>query len=88
MNGKSYTLSFKGHATSPRTVAVVIGEDGGSYARYLDQTAALTTVDQSFTYTFTSGVNNPKSILQILGAVGTAGDAYTLSFSQFKLLQN
>ncbi|WP_350244051.1 carbohydrate binding domain-containing protein [Deinococcus sonorensis] len=85
--GKSYTLTFKGHSTSPRTVAVVIGENGGSYARYLDKTAALTTTGQTYTYTFTSPVTNPAAQLQILGAVGQQGDAYTLAFTDFKLVK-
>ena len=86
--GKSYTLSLRAHSSSARTVAVVIGEEGGSYARYLDKTAALDMAPQTFTYTFTAPVTNPVSILQILGAVGKAGDSYALFFDDFKLVQN
>lgn len=86
--GKSYTLTFKGRATDAREVAVVIGENGGSYARYLDKTAALSATEQTFTYTFTPTVTNPAAQLQILGAVGTPGSSYGLSFRDFRLVQN
>lgn len=86
--GTSYTLTFTGSATSPRTVAVVIGENGGSYARYLDTTAALTSSGNTFAYTFTAPVTNPAAQLQILGAVGAAGDAYALYFDDFSLVAN
>ena len=86
--GKSYTLSFKARADSARAVGVVVGENGGSYARYLDKSAGLSTMPQTFTYTFTANTTNMASQLQILGAVGNAGEAYNLYFSDFKLLQN
>ncbi|MDF3036695.1 MAG: Glucan endo,3-beta-D-glucosidase, partial [Paucimonas sp.] len=86
--GTSYTLTFTGSASSPRTVAVVIGENGGSYARYLNSTAALTTSTNTFTYTFTAAVTNPAAQLQILGAVGTAGESYNLFFDNFSLVAN
>src|SRR6185312_2466465 len=86
--GVSYTLSFTGSATSPRTVAVVVGQNGGSYARYLDSTAALTTTSNTFTYTFTAPETNAAAQLQILGAVGTAGDSYSLFFDNFNLSAN
>ncbi|GGR80050.1 carbohydrate binding domain-containing protein [Deinococcus sedimenti] len=86
--GKSYTLTFKGKATDAREVAVVIGENGGSYARYLDKTAALTGTEQTFTYTFTATTTNPAAQFQILGAVGTPGSSYGLSFRDFRLVQN
>ena len=53
-------------------VAVVIGENGGSYARYLDGKAALGATEQTFTYTFTAPVTNIGAQFQILGAVGAA----------------
>lgn len=86
--GRSYTLTFKGKADSPRTVGVVIGENGGSYARYLDARAELGTTDQTYTSTFTAQVTNPAAQLQILGASGQQGDNYTLSFADFRLVQN
>jgi hypothetical protein len=43
---------------------------------------------QTFKYTFTSSVTNPLAQLQILGAVGKAGDAYNMYFSDFKLVKN
>jgi hypothetical protein len=86
--GVSYTLSFTGSATSPRTVAVVVGQNGGSYARYLDSTAALTSTSNTFTYTFTAPETNPAAQLQILGAVGAAGDSYSLFFDNFNLAAN
>ncbi|SEJ33834.1 Beta-glucanase, GH16 family [Deinococcus reticulitermitis] len=83
--GQKYRLTFRGQASDARTVGVVIGEQGGSYARYLDATAALTSAAQTFSYEFTSPVTNLAAQLQILGAVGTPGDAYTLSFRDFRL---
>ncbi len=87
-SGKSYTLTFKARADSPRAVNVVIGENGGSYARYLNDFAALGSSVQTFKYTFTSSATNPLAQLQILGAVGKAGDAYNMYFSDFKLVKN
>jgi len=86
--GKSYTLTFKGRASDAREVAVVIGENGGSYARYLDGKAALGATEQTFTYTFTAPVTNIGAQFQILGAVGAAGSSYGLSFRDFRLVQN
>ncbi|NTX99750.1 carbohydrate binding domain-containing protein [Deinococcus sp. JMULE3] len=86
--GKSYTLTFKGKATDAREVAVVIGENGGSFTRYLDGKAALTGTEQTFTYTFTAPVTNIGAQFQILGAVGAAGSNYGLSFRDFRLVQN
>ncbi|GGK92684.1 family 16 glycosylhydrolase [Deinococcus radiotolerans] len=86
--GKSYTLTFKGRASDAREVAVVIGENGGSFARYLDAKAALGTTEQPFTYTFTAPVSNVAAQFQILGAVGATGSDYSLSFRDFRLVQN
>ena len=88
IKGRSYTLTFKGSATVAKTVAVVIGENGGSYARYLDVTAPLTPTAGSYTYTFTAPVTNAAAQLQILGAVGAAGDDYSLTFDDFSLVAN
>lgn len=84
--GKQYTLTFTGKASSPRSVVVVIGENGGSYARYLNVVADLTPTATVYTYTFTSPVTNDAAQLQILGAVGSPGDAYSLSFRDFRLV--
>jgi hypothetical protein len=86
--GTSYTLTFTGAATSPRTVAVVVGENGGGYWRYLNSTAALTSSSNTYTYTFTAPVNNPAAQLQILGAVGAPGESYSLYFDNFSLAAN
>lgn len=88
VKGTSYTLTFKGSATAAKTVGVVIGENGGSYARYLDVTAALTPTAKGYTYTFTAPVTNAAAQLQILGADGAAGDNYTLTFDDFSLVAN
>lgn len=82
---RTYTLTFQGRADTPRSVAVVVGENGGSYARYLNATADLTPTAQTFTYTFTAPVTNPSAQFQILGAVGAPGDAYTLGLRDFRL---
>jgi hypothetical protein len=88
VKGKSYTLTFKGSASVDKAVGVVIGENGGSYARYLDVTAALKATAGAYTYTFTAPVSNAAAQLQILGAVGVAGDDYTLMFDDFSLVAN
>ncbi|MBZ9752343.1 family 16 glycosylhydrolase [Deinococcus sp. HMF7604] len=88
VGGQSYTLTFTGRASSAREVAIVVGENGGSYARYLDTKAALTPTAKGFTYTFTAPTTNVAAQLQVLGAVGTPGDAYSLSFKDFKLVPN
>ena len=85
---RTYTLTFQGRADTPRSVAVVVGENGGSYARYLNATADLTPTAQTFTYTFTAPVTNPSAQFQILGAVGAPGDAYTLGLRDFRLTPN
>ncbi|PTA69144.1 carbohydrate binding domain-containing protein [Deinococcus arcticus] len=84
--GQTYTLTFTGRASSPREVGVVIGENGGSYARYLDARAALTPTPGGLTYTFTAPVTNPAAQLQVLGAVGQPGESYSLSFRDFRLV--
>ncbi|UBV43365.1 family 16 glycosylhydrolase [Deinococcus taeanensis] len=84
--GQKYTLTFTSRASDAREVAVVVGENGGSYARYLDAKAALGTADQTFTYTFTAPATNPAAQLQMLGAVGAPGSAYSLSFRDFRLI--
>jgi hypothetical protein len=86
--GKSYTLTFKGSASVAKNVGVVIGENGGSFARYLDAKAALTPTTASYTYTFTAPVTNAAAQLQILGAVGAAGDDYSLIFDDVSLIAN
>ncbi len=83
---QKYTLRFTGQADSARQVGVVVGEQGGSYARYLDASAELTATGKEYTYTFTSPVTNPSAQLQLLGASGKAGDAYTLTFRDFRLV--
>ncbi|QNA90114.1 family 16 glycosylhydrolase [Massilia sp. Dwa41.01b] len=88
VKGRSYTLTFKGAASLAGTVGVVIGENGGSYARYLDAGAALTPAAGTYSYTFTSPVTNAAAQLQILGAFGAAGDDYSLSFDDFSLVAN
>ncbi|MEN9491314.1 MAG: hypothetical protein RJA63_1763 [Pseudomonadota bacterium] len=88
ISGQRYTLSFKGRATDARTVRVVVGEDGGSYARYLDVDAALTSSDQTLTWSFTAPVTNYSAQVQILGAVGAAGSSYDLVFDDFRLQKN
>ncbi|MES2902393.1 MAG: carbohydrate binding domain-containing protein [Pseudomonadota bacterium] len=88
VKGKSYTLTFKGSASVAKNVGVVIGETGGNFARYLDVKAALTPTTASYTYTFTSPVTNAAAQLQILGAVGAAGDDYSLIFDDFSLIAN
>lgn len=88
VKGKSYTLVFKGSASVAKAVGVVVGENGGGFARYLDATAALTPTTATYTYTFTSPVTNAAAQLQILGAVGAAGDDYTLTFDDFSLVAN
>lgn len=85
--GKTYTLTFTASASSPRSVGVVIGENGGSYARYLDAKADLTPTPQGYTYTFTAPVTNPAAQFQILGAAGAEGDSYSLSFKEFRLVE-
>jgi len=88
VSGTSYTLTFTGSASSPRTVSVVVGENGGGFARYLNSTAALASGGNTYTYTFTAPVTNPAAQLQILGAVGVAGEAYDLFFDNFSLVAN
>lgn len=87
-SGKSYTLTFTGSASKNISVPVIVGEKGGSYQRYLNVKADLTTTPQTFSYTFTAPVTNYAAMLQILGAVGQAGDSYDLIFDDFKLVQN
>ena len=84
---QKYTLTFTGKASSNRTVGIVVGENGGSYARYLDANADLTSTDKDYTYTFTSPVTNIAAQFQILGAVGASGDKYNMGFKNFKLVK-
>jgi beta-glucanase (GH16 family) len=88
VQGHSYTLTFKGSASVAKAVGVVIGETSGNYTRYLSETASLTPTMNTFTYTFTAQVTNPAAQLQILGAVGPAGDNYTLTFDDVSLVAN
>lgn len=84
--GQKYTLTFTGRASSPRSVGVVIGENGGSFARSLDAEADLIPTGKKFSYTFTAPVTNPSAQLQILGAVGEPGESYGLSLRDFRLV--
>jgi hypothetical protein len=86
--GRSYTLTFKGSSSVAKTVGVVVGESSGAYKRYLDDAAQLTPTMGTFTYTFTATVSNPAAQVQILGAVGAAGDDYTLTFDDFSFVAN
>jgi beta-glucanase (GH16 family) len=88
VQGRSYTLTFKGSASVAKAVGVVVGESSGSYTRYLDATAALTPTTGTYTYTFTAPATNTTALVQILGAVGAAGDDYTLMFDDFSLVPN
>lgn len=93
LKDKSYTLTFSAKADSPRTATVIVGEDGGSYARYngngQGETIALTTTEQTFTINFTMNQNsNYLAIVQLLLASGTNGESYSVSFSGFRLVQN
>ncbi|PYE55274.1 carbohydrate binding domain-containing protein [Deinococcus yavapaiensis] len=88
VQGRSYTLTFKGRADSLRKLGVVVGENGGSYARYLDQSAEVDTTERTYSYTFTAPTTNPAAILQILAADGRRGDDYQLYLRDFRLTQN
>ncbi|SMB94893.1 carbohydrate binding domain-containing protein [Deinococcus hopiensis] len=85
VEGRSYTLTFKARADTARKVGVVVGENGGGYARYLDKVADVGTGEQTYTYTFAASTTNPAAQLQVLGASGAAGDNYHLYFSDFRL---
>ncbi|WP_339098075.1 hypothetical protein ACINK0_14745 [Deinococcus sp. VB343] len=63
--GQKYTLTFTGRASSPRSVAVGIGENGGSFARSLDTEADLMPTGKEFSHTFTAPVTNPSAQLQM-----------------------
>ncbi|MDO4245311.1 MAG: hypothetical protein Q4C89_04760 [Deinococcus sp.] len=84
--GQKCTLTFTGRASSPRSVAVVVGENAGSFARSLDAKADLMPTGKEFSYTFTARVTNPSAQLQISGAVGEPGESYSLSFRDFHLV--
>lgn len=60
----AYTLSMKLRASEAVTVEVLLQENGGSYTRYFESELPLTTVDQTFNFTFTSPATNQAASFQ------------------------
>jgi beta-mannanase len=50
--GKTYTLSFKAHATAAKDIFVKIGQSAGSYTQYGGGNFSITTIPQTFATTF------------------------------------
>jgi endoglucanase len=59
-----YTLSFDAWASTPATVRAIVQLDGPPFTAYINQQVALTTSSKKYSYTFTSPVTDPASVLQ------------------------
>ena len=60
----AYTVSMKLRATQAVTVEVLLQLNADPYTRYFESELPLTTVDQTFTFTFTSSATNPAASFQ------------------------
>jgi len=60
----AYTLSMKLRASEPITIEVLLQENGGSFTRYFESELPLTTVEQTFNFTFTSPATNQAASFQ------------------------
>ncbi|UVS79052.1 glycoside hydrolase family 9 protein [Actinokineospora sp. UTMC 2448] len=59
--GQSYTLTFDAHATRPQPVGAGAGEGVAPYREIARQTFAVTSVKQTFSFTFTSTLDFPEA---------------------------
>jgi endoglucanase len=81
-SGVSYTLRFDAWASTPANVRTVVQLAVAPYTAYFAADVALSTSPQTFSYTFTSGVDDPAAVLQFL--VGANG-AYQVSLDNVSL---
>ncbi|MFP4013941.1 MAG: carbohydrate binding domain-containing protein [Chitinispirillaceae bacterium] len=70
---QTYVFSFDASADSEREIFVAVGESGGAYTKYAEQTVTLTSETQTFTFEFTpSAANiNARAEFNIGMAAGT-----------------
>ncbi len=81
-NGVAYTLTFDAWASAPANISAIVQLEGPPYTAYFDAPLALGTTPQTFSYTFTSGVDDPAAVLQFqLGGNG----AYTAHLANVSL---
>jgi hypothetical protein len=50
--GKTYTLTFDAYASADRDIQVLVERNGGDYFKWFNQITSVTTVKQTFSYTF------------------------------------
>lgn len=62
--GKSYELSFMAKADAARTIGTGVQQNADPYTMYFSQATSLTTVNQTFTYNFTSTVTDEGARLK------------------------
>ncbi len=82
---RSYTLTFRAKAEADRTVDVKVGQPAAPFTSYLFETVNLTTVMQTFTYTFTmANPSDPNATLDFL----IGGNASSIYFDYVSLEDN
>ena len=70
--GRTYTASFWAKASANRTINFVAQQMADPFALYMDQTAALTTAWQQYSYTFTPGQADSIFLgFNLAGSTGT-----------------
>jgi hypothetical protein len=64
--GTTYYISFMARADVPRSMGVVIQQEGGSWSIYYNNTVNLLTSKQSFSFIFTPTVTDPTAKFRFL----------------------
>ncbi|MFN8416336.1 MAG: endo-1,4-beta-xylanase [Cytophagaceae bacterium] len=80
--GKQYEVSFMAKADAARTMEVAIQMEGDPWTSYFGQTQNLTTVNQTFTYTFSPTVTDATAKLKFY--LGNSTTCVTIDNVVFK----
>ncbi|MFN8415547.1 MAG: endo-1,4-beta-xylanase [Cytophagaceae bacterium] len=80
--GKQYEVSFMAKADAARTMDIGIQMEGDPWTSYFGQTQNLTTVNQTFTYTFSPTVTDASAKLKFY--VGNSTSCVTIDNVVFK----
>lgn len=73
-SGTEYTVSFDASASAPGSVKVLAQLDAAPYTAYLNETIALTTTPQHFSFVFTQPSDDPAAAFQFQLGNGSSFD--------------
>jgi len=71
--GRSYVFSFDAGSTAERSMFVAVGEAGGEYTKFFQQTVTITTQVQPFSFEFTASASSDNVRVEFNIGKSTAG---------------